>query len=151
MFQKGPSTATDSDRIGYIRAALARDCSDHQRLFIVGAVIDAWRDSKGNDPEAMLFTKIRECVDTVRSGPVSTPSGAAPAETSESIALKRLSLALTGGNAATWDEVFHAAESTEPLADLRTHIEGMPPEGRWVERSAVLALLGAAAAAETKK
>lgn len=31
-------------------------------------------------------------------------------QASEALALRRLSLALTGGNAGTWEEVFHAAE-----------------------------------------
>jgi len=43
----------------------------------------------------------------------------ADAPTNEKLAFERLSMALTGGNAGTWDELFHAAENK---ADAREHV-----------------------------
>lgn len=69
-----------------------------------GAVLatcqEFWR---GDRPERWcLICVLREAAKALRDG-------AAPQE-SERLLFERLSKALTGGNAATWDEVVHAAE-----------------------------------------
>ena len=54
-----------------------------------------------------------------------------PAPDNEQIALRRLSDALTGGNAATWDEIFHAAEARPPApAQEPTYSYDDPPHMR---------------------
>lgn len=54
------------------------------------------------------------------------------AHASEQIAFKRLSDALTGGNAGTWDEIFHAAESRASQRPTpSTASEPTPDEVYW--------------------
>jgi hypothetical protein len=50
------------------------------------------------------------------------------AEQNERLALERLSQALTGSNAATWDEVFHAAEQSGQGAALAPRCVPAPPQ-----------------------